>query len=528
MAPDFGGKPWGLMHYASVKSAIRWIRPEAIYFYYQFEPSGPWWELTRPLLTPIKIQAPEEIFGRPLLHFAHRADVVRLRKLIEQGGIYLDADVIVQRSFDDLLDHSMVLGQEGENGRMGMANAIMLAEPNAKFLLRWIETYRNFRSKGQDAYWSEHSVQIPSLLAEQHPDEIKILPYRAFFWPLWTDDHIRWIFDSADPIPMDETYANHLWESLAWNFIEDLTPGAVRRRETNFHRWLRPYVEDLADDFGAPPLHKRLLRAKARAIRRGRATLKTLRGKAAAIWHGVRDLDLASPAGADNQQARRRAFQKVYRRKLWGREAGSKYFSGVGSRGEAMEIYVDRMSALLLAHAQELGRPLRIVDLGCGDFEVARALLQRLPGFTYVGCDIVPELVAYNQKNNAGPGITFRQLDIVSDPLPEGDVCLVRQVLQHLSNADISDFLLKVRFPLVYVTEGHPAVRVGPFNPDKAVGHEVRFDWNTGKGRGVELDKPPFNAQTTEVFRAAVPPYEVVVTERLFISAAASEAVQAA
>jgi SAM-dependent methyltransferase len=193
-----------------------------------------------------------------------------------------------------------------------------------------------------------------------------------------------------------------------------------------------------------------------------------------------------------------------------------------------LEIYVERMSALLLAHAEELGRPLRIVDLGCGDFEVARALLQRLPGFTYIGCDIVPELIAYNQRTNAGPGITFRQLDIVSDPLPEGDVCLVRQVLQHLSNADISVFLRKVNHPLVYVTEGHPAVRVGPFNPDKTVGHEVRFDWTTGKGRGVELDKPPFNAQTIEAFRAEVPPFEVVVTERLSVPGVATEAVQAA
>jgi hypothetical protein len=252
MAPDFGGKPWGLVHYACVRSAIRWIKPQAIYLYYQFEPSGVWWELTRPLLTPARIEGPEEIFGNPLRHFAHRADIVRLSKLIEYGGIYLDADVLVQRSFDDLLDERMVLGQEGEGGSIGLGNAVILAEPNARFLRRWQESYRTFRSKGRDPFWNEHSVQASRALASQYPDEIRVLSHQSFFWPLWFEEHLRWIYDSTDPIAIDETYANHLWETLSWEFLKDLTPGIVRGRDTNFHRWVEPYLADLPDDFGTP------------------------------------------------------------------------------------------------------------------------------------------------------------------------------------------------------------------------------------------------------------------------------------
>ena len=253
MAPDFGGKPWSLVHYACVRSAIRWIQPQAIYLYYEFEPSGAWWELTRPLLTPVKMAGPTEIFGNPLLHFAHRADVVRLSKLTERGGIYLDADVLVHRSFDDLLDHATVLGLEGEgSSSRGVCNAVILAEPKARFLQLWLETYRRFRSRGHDDFWSEHSVRIPFRLAAQYPDEIKVLSHRAFFWPLWLEEHLRWVFASIDPIAMDETYANHLWETVAWDFLKDLTPGSIRRRDTNFHRWVAPYVAHLPDDFGAP------------------------------------------------------------------------------------------------------------------------------------------------------------------------------------------------------------------------------------------------------------------------------------
>ena len=35
------------------------------------------------------------IFGHPLIHFAHRADVVRLEKLLCIDGIYLDCDFLL-------------------------------------------------------------------------------------------------------------------------------------------------------------------------------------------------------------------------------------------------------------------------------------------------------------------------------------------------------------------------------------------------------------------------------------------------
>jgi hypothetical protein len=139
-----------------------------------------------------------------------------------------------------------------------------------------------------------------------------------------------------------------------------------------------------------------------------------------------------------------------------------------------------------------------------------------LPDMEYVGCDIVPELVAHNNAVYATDKVSFCRLDLVSDPLPNGDVCLVRQVLQHLPNADIMAFLKRVDYRWIYLTEGHPAFRTGTVNPDKPAGHEVRFDWRTGCGRGVELDRPPFNLVTQEIFRVAAPPHEVIVTERVF------------
>ena len=261
LTPNFGGKPWSLFHHACVKSAVERIKPAKTFFYCEYEPKGPWWRLTREMVTIEKIKAPRTIFGNPLLHPAHRADIVRLEKLLEMGGIYLDCDVFVHRDFDDLLRYSTVLGQQGEQGRFGLCNAIILAEVQAPFLKRWYAEYRSFRGDGHSTFWDEHSVGIPCRLAREFPTEITVLPDTGFFWPTWEKEGLKKIFRSVDPILSSGVYANHLWESCTWErYMEHLTPKRVRNVESNFHNWMRPMIAELSDDYGAPPLLSRMIR----------------------------------------------------------------------------------------------------------------------------------------------------------------------------------------------------------------------------------------------------------------------------
>jgi len=187
---------------------------------------------------------------------------------------------------------------------------------------------------------------------------------------------------------------------------------------------------------------------------------------------------------------------------IWGTDGSHQFFSGVGSRGRTADVYVDTMVPIIAAHLSELNSNATIVDLGCGDFWVGASLLERLPSVKYIGCDVVPELVEYNRKTFGSNRIEFRLLDIVSADLPIGDVCLVRQVFQHLSNQEIACTLPKLqKYRHVYVTEAQPIVREGKINPDKPTGNNVRYDWTTGSGRGVELDQFPFNLDVDEVCR---------------------------
>lgn len=264
-------RPWALMNHVCVMSAIRHIRPDRVMFHYQNTPRGPWWELTRPHVTPNRVEAPREIFGNPLNHAAHRSDVLRLRTLIAEGGIYLDSDVLVHRDLDDLLHNRVVMGiEEPDGGPRGLCNGVILAEQGAEFLRIWLDSYRTFRSRGGDAFWGEHSILKPYALMQRHPELITALPRNAFHWPTHTPADLALLFETGDADAIRGLYANHFWGLLSVPYTWDITPGDVRARKGPFFRWAAPYVADLPDDFGKPSLLFRARRRARHLIRRWR------------------------------------------------------------------------------------------------------------------------------------------------------------------------------------------------------------------------------------------------------------------
>lgn len=134
-------------------------------------------------------------------------------------------------------------------------------------------------------------------------------------------------------------------------------------------------------------------------------------------------------------------FSEIYRTKHWGTAQDSKdgFYSGTGSHDPTIVgPYVDAIGHYLAAMPEKLA----LVDLGCGDFNVGSRLCQF--GSHYIACDIVEPLISRNKLKYAALDAEFRVLDCVRDELPAGDVVFLRQVLQHLSNADIEKVVQKI------------------------------------------------------------------------------------
>jgi hypothetical protein len=95
----------------------------------------------------------------------------------------------------------------------------------------------------------------------------------------------------------------------------------------------------------------------------------------------------------------------------------------------------------------------------------------------------------------------------VSDELPEADLCLVRQVLQHLSNAEILHIVPKLsKYRYAIVTEHVYVGRGLRPNVDKPHGPGTRIP----RRSGVFLECPPFRSNTTTLLEIPIRKDEVL------------------
>lgn len=195
-------------------------------------------------------------------------------------------------------------------------------------------------------------------------------------------------------------------------------------------------------------------------------------------------LRIALDSRRRRKMSTRKIFTEIYEKKLWGGK--EEFNSGSGSsEGSVTAAYVKKITAYLKSQRK---KP-TVVDLGCGDFQIGRQLTAYCSSYT--GVDIVPNLIKKLDKTAKTKNIKFLCLDIVADPLPAGEIVFVRQVLQHLSNDQISAILKKLKaYKTVFVTEHYPTDRakIKP-NKDIVAGSAIRLYQNSG----VYLDKPPFN-----------------------------------
>ena len=134
----------------------------------------------------------------------------------------------------------------------------------------------------------------------------------------------------------------------------------------------------------------------------------------------------------------KKVMDQIYEKKLWGGQSKD-FYSGEGSHlPEFVSPYVESVRSFLTSFKD----PLTVCDLGCGDFNVGKQLVP----FTkkYVAVDIVADLIEYNQKTFKAENLEFQCLDIAEADLPTADCVFLRQVLQHLSNAEVQRIVEKL------------------------------------------------------------------------------------
>jgi len=121
------------------------------------------------------------------------------------------------------------------------------------------------------------------------------------------------------------------------------------------------------------------------------------------------------------------------------------------------------------------------LDAPCGDFYWMN--LTNLNVQSYIGIDIVPELISQNQNKYGASNRQFLSLDITSDTLPKVDLILCRDCLVHLSFKQIRDAIknFKKSGSTYLLTTTYPDLL------------QVNKNIVTGDWRPLDLQKYPFN-----------------------------------
>lgn len=85
---------------------------------------------------------------------------------------------------------------------------------------------------------------MPWVLARLYPTLITVMSERAFFWPLWTSDHIYGVYETTEyDFHASGQLAYHAWESMSKKFLRALNPTSIQTIDTSFTRMARRFRE---------------------------------------------------------------------------------------------------------------------------------------------------------------------------------------------------------------------------------------------------------------------------------------------
>lgn len=177
---------------------------------------------------------------------------------------------------------------------------------------------------------------------------------------------------------------------------------------------------------------------------------------------------------------RKDIFTDYYRKNFW---SNPESFSGSGSTLE----YTENIRKEIPRVIGQFGVK-TFLDAPCGDYNWFR-YVERAPDVSYIGGDIVPDLIERNNKLYANENTRFMQLDVIADDLPAADIWLCRDALFHFSTDDIFRTLRNfVKSDIKYLfTTTHTECT-------------VNTDILTGDFRLVNLQLPPFNFPEPALF----------------------------
>jgi hypothetical protein len=169
-------------------------------------------------------------------------------------------------------------------------------------------------------------------------------------------------------------------------------------------------------------------------------------------------------------------FTEIYAKNGWG------HGSGIGSLPQNTETYRQFLQQFIRDRNIKT-----VVDYGCGDWQFSRLI--DWGNIEYLGLDVVDSLIERHNNTYRTSNITFRAINGIPEELPDAELIIIKDVLQHWSNQTILSFIPKIeKYKYALITNC--------VNPKGATDNQDTWD---GCFHYLDLRKPPFSYNMTKV-----------------------------
>lgn len=167
-------------------------------------------------------------------------------------------------------------------------------------------------------------------------------------------------------------------------------------------------------------------------------------------------------------------FDTIYQTNAWG------YGSGPGSNTQVTKGYVE-----FLENFFKEKNIRSISDVGCGDWQFSKNI--NFSNISYTGYDVASCVIEKNKKIYEKENIQFILYNGNFDKVKGADLLICKDVLQHLPNEKILEFLkILPRFKYALITND--------------IAEKVNEDILASSYRALDITKEPFNLDAKKVF----------------------------
>jgi hypothetical protein len=201
-------RQWLDVHTLCLKSCQDRSGVERIIVHYDREGTGEHWNAAKSL-SNIEWRATVldwTINEHQITDYQIMSDYYRLQTLYKEGGFFCNLDFVFLKPFNLLRHYPAVIGTQCKQ-KMKLSSGLIACVPSSSFVKAYIDSYKEWTPPDQKKSYT-FTNDVPWKLSQEYA--VHVIP-RSGFYPVAWSNKTFWF---GQHIPMKNSYAIHLWETL--------------------------------------------------------------------------------------------------------------------------------------------------------------------------------------------------------------------------------------------------------------------------------------------------------------------------